>query len=150
MFCPSCGKEVKEDTKFCSNCGNKVSEVSAQAVSNKMSLGKGKRKTHKGLGILFVVIGLAIALVPFIFLRQPPPNREDIEQMADEQFGRAMVSAHCEEILRETPSCSNYCFSGGTYKNKFTFCCRDLFESPPDCDCRTEAPKAYFPGCGPP
>ena len=33
-YCPKCGKEVTEDTKFCPNCGNPLSEetVSTEEV----------------------------------------------------------------------------------------------------------------------
>ena len=27
MNCPSCGKELKENSKFCSSCGEKIEEV---------------------------------------------------------------------------------------------------------------------------
>jgi len=35
MFCSKCGKEIKEDSKFCPNCGSNINNFSVQNEANK-------------------------------------------------------------------------------------------------------------------
>ena len=46
MFCEKCGKEIKDNVKFCPFCGNKVSEKveSRQAVQKQTSKETKKKK----------------------------------------------------------------------------------------------------------
>ena len=34
MFCPNCGKEISEETKFCSACGTRLADDTGAAGKN--------------------------------------------------------------------------------------------------------------------
>jgi|GEM_PF-2288907 len=46
MFCPNCGREVKDGTKFCPYCGTKINLVSGQLLKETARAEK-KEKSHK-------------------------------------------------------------------------------------------------------
>ena len=59
MFCSKCGKEIPEDTKFCSHCGAQQ----GGAVSDKPSEKKNGKKKNPKTVILSLVIVLAVYLL---------------------------------------------------------------------------------------
>lgn len=53
MFCPKCGKDLPDDSKFCLGCGNSLSAVTQPVATPKRSSGA-------GLWVLLVVLALVI------------------------------------------------------------------------------------------
>ena len=56
MYCPKCGKEMREGDTFCSACGNKIESVSTES----------KEPKQKNVGIVFLLISLAIQVIAII------------------------------------------------------------------------------------
>ena len=66
MFCPNCGKEVKEGTKFCPYCGKSLE-------TNELKLSK--RSSKKPLSIIIpLILIIVIASSLFIFVKYIKPN----------------------------------------------------------------------------
>lgn len=69
MFCSKCGKEIRNDAKFCEFCGIKMvtenEEINNADKTGKYNIdGEGfARKSRNGLGILYWIIGGAIGMV---------------------------------------------------------------------------------------
>lgn len=60
-YCPNCGKELKEDTKFCSKCG--------YSFESKKESKKEKKKTNKKpIIIIAIIFGVLFLIVAFILL----------------------------------------------------------------------------------
>ena len=67
MFCEKCGKEIKDNVKFCPFCGNKVSEKveSRQAVQKQTSKETKKKKWLWMVGVAVILAaggGIALGL----------------------------------------------------------------------------------------
>lgn len=69
MYCPKCGKEMREDDTFCSACGNKIESVSVASKESK----------KKNVGIVFLLVSLVIQVVAII------------GSFASNSFGNAMA-----------------------------------------------------------
>ncbi|MCR5439825.1 MAG: DUF4352 domain-containing protein [Selenomonas sp.] len=67
MFCPNCGAEIQDGSKFCSSCGASTG-VSQQANSNQAVPKKGTTKTIKKSSSGFSVGKIIAIVVGFIFL----------------------------------------------------------------------------------
>ncbi len=98
MQCPHCGKEVKEDSKFCKSCGkaleeSKKSEKKKEETLEKEEIKKEKEvskteddkpKSHKNMIILIVSISVAVLLIiavaVAIWFGSMRPKKEPIEQ----------------------------------------------------------------------
>lgn len=62
MYCRNCGKELKEDAKFCPKCGTKVGEVSDEGING----GAPKKKRYIVIGVIvgiFVIASIAAYLM---------------------------------------------------------------------------------------
>ncbi|MGC9307898.1 MAG: zinc-ribbon domain-containing protein [Thermoplasmatota archaeon] len=63
--CPSCGKEVEEEAKYCPHCGAGIS-VDIEKVKIQLDDLKDKQKQGwiaLGLGVIFLVVGLFVTLI---------------------------------------------------------------------------------------
>ena len=71
MFCPKCGKDIKEGSKFCKHCGSEIKNKSSPSVSVVTTSSNDDEKTKKiiigaltavivVLVILFVVFGMGL------------------------------------------------------------------------------------------
>ena len=74
-YCPKCGKEVTEDTKFCPNCGNPLSEetfsteeVVPQENPISETVETVKKKVNKYKMNKWIVIDSIIAVVVLLLL----------------------------------------------------------------------------------
>ena len=67
MFCPKCGEEIKDGSKFCKHCGNQIKQPNTVTDAPIASGSSGDDKTKKIIiGVLIAAIAvLAIVLVGF-------------------------------------------------------------------------------------
>ncbi|MBR0272037.1 MAG: zinc-ribbon domain-containing protein [Methanobrevibacter sp.] len=67
MFCPKCGKEINDGSKFCKHCGNQIKQPNTVSDTPSSSNSSGDDKTKKIIiGVLIAAIAvLAIVLVGF-------------------------------------------------------------------------------------
>ena len=71
MFCPKCGKEMADDSKYCSACGAMISESAKSAVEKKMSgfAISGFIVSLVGLIVFGMVCGFAGAILSLVALK---------------------------------------------------------------------------------
>jgi hypothetical protein len=55
MFCPQCGKQLPEDSRFCSKCGRAIEKLLLPAAARPLS-----KPSHTGSWILLTVVVLAV------------------------------------------------------------------------------------------
>lgn len=67
MFCPNCGEELSDDSKFCNKCGEKIGENKTNVVKTKEQV-KTKNSNNKIIiiGLAVVVIILAVITIPLL------------------------------------------------------------------------------------
>ena len=67
MFCPNCGEELSDDSKFCNKCGEKIGENKTNVVKTKEQV-KTKNSNNKIIiiGLAAVVIILAVITIPLL------------------------------------------------------------------------------------
>lgn len=78
MICNKCGKELREDEKFCSNCGNQIINMQQNTNTNiqqmdNQNINKQVKGNKKNIIILIVsisIIAILIAVAIFIFLKK--------------------------------------------------------------------------------
>lgn len=66
MYCPKCGKKVKEDSLYCNFCGNKIDEIKIEPVTDKNE-SKPSDSKPKSKNIFLIII-LVLALLGVVFL----------------------------------------------------------------------------------
>ena len=65
MFCPNCGEELNDNSKFCSKCGEKIEEErSVGKIKEEVKTPKNNNKII--IALVLVVIVLAVITIPFI------------------------------------------------------------------------------------
>lgn len=71
MFCPKCGKELKDDALFCSGCGNALNSEAGAAENSAGGAVAKKKLSPKGLIILIsmVIVFFVILIVFFSVMR---------------------------------------------------------------------------------
>ncbi|MBR4447923.1 zinc ribbon domain-containing protein [Methanobrevibacter sp.] len=77
MFCPSCGEELPEGTKFCKNCGKEISNIqTSNAVQTQGAENDHKIAIIAGyiLAILIPLIGLIIGI--YLYTRKDSENAQ--------------------------------------------------------------------------
>ncbi len=67
MFCPNCGTQLTQDTKFCSECGAAVSS-DVQAVSQNPQPAPKKKKKTALIIVLSIIGGLIVSVVSFLLV----------------------------------------------------------------------------------
>ncbi len=73
MYCPNCGHEVTEESKFCSNCGASINHYEYFTDNSTQISWEKKDISNAGytvLGAFFPVLGL----IMFLCLRKEMPN----------------------------------------------------------------------------
>lgn len=94
MFCPGCGKEIKEEAKFCPYCGSQIaSKTTDHTVTRtsgaslpKTTIEKGRSFSHNAwISMVAVILALAVlvAAVMTILSRRSRPYEKDLAQMVD-------------------------------------------------------------------
>ena len=85
MFCPNCGKEVKNDAVFCSNCGAKLNREVNVEKGFAVSAGNFKKKVGDYTKKLFFIIPIfLVAIVMIMFFsrnKKTTVNLKDYYQM---------------------------------------------------------------------
>lgn len=73
MFCPNCGEELSDDSKFCNKCGEKIEEDKTDVKKTKEQA-KPKNSNNKKIIIILavIVIILAVISIPFILNSSVP------------------------------------------------------------------------------
>jgi zinc-ribbon domain len=61
MFCPKCGKQLPDDSQFCSKCGRAMEKLLLPAAARPLS-----KPSHTGWWILLTVLVLAVGCVIFL------------------------------------------------------------------------------------
>lgn len=67
MFCQKCGKEIENDTKFCTNCGNQIVTTPQQTVNDYFVQKKTNKKKRKKwlIGIIAAIVIIVLGIVIF-------------------------------------------------------------------------------------
>lgn len=68
MFCPSCGKELKDDSKFCKYCGCKIKSRNNQSNISNVSKNDSADSEDRNQKILIGVLIAAIAILAIVFV----------------------------------------------------------------------------------
>ena len=121
--CSNCGKEINDDSMFCSGCGQKLvdvptSEPAESAASNEKGKKPSRIKNKKMIGIIAGAVALVvIGVVLFFVLR-----KNDAQKIAS-AFQKTLTSKSfaCEGYVKYSREAYN--FSGEIYSDKST----DLF-----------------------
>ena len=66
MFCPKCGKAIKDDAKFCKYCGTQISKNSQSVNVNSDTSFDSKNKDNTKILAVAIVVA-AIVLVALVF-----------------------------------------------------------------------------------
>jgi uncharacterized membrane protein YvbJ len=74
MFCPNCGKQIPDGSKFCPYCGEKIEIVEEPKSFKKESLKKEKRKVRLSIILIPVVVVLIVISIVFYFEFFPQVN----------------------------------------------------------------------------
>jgi hypothetical protein len=61
MFCPQCGKQLPDDSRFCSKCGRAIERLLLPAAARPLS-----KPSHTGRWMLLTVLVLAVGCVIFL------------------------------------------------------------------------------------
>ncbi len=64
MVCKNCGKELREDEKFCGGCGTKAGETAVLQVGNRLD----KKELCLNFTVLGIYTGLGLALVSLFMI----------------------------------------------------------------------------------
>lgn len=75
MFCKKCGKEIRENTKFCPRCGNPVNVVETKDCENPKP-GAGKKNKRLFAIITGVVIIVAVGGAAFVSLKDQKVKKQ--------------------------------------------------------------------------
>lgn len=74
MYCSNCGKEIKDDAKFCPFCGNKTNDKYMENINNvdienniNESKSKENKKSNPLFGVLIGVAGAALLVLALFF-----------------------------------------------------------------------------------
>lgn len=96
MFCPKCGKEIKDGSKFCKHCGSKIKPKTPEAaqthVSTQTSNDDRNKKIIIGVLIAAIVI-LAVVFVGFgtgLFNKQSQPTAQTNQAQQPAQTPKAV------------------------------------------------------------
>ncbi len=96
MFCPKCGKEIKDGSKFCKHCGSKIKPKTPEAaqthVSTQTSNDDRNKKIIIGVLIAAIVI-LAVVFVGFgtgLFNKQSQPAAQTNQAQQHAQTPKAV------------------------------------------------------------
>jgi hypothetical protein len=71
MFCSNCGKEIKDDSKFCQHCGQQLVTIDKRMITNEIESTKSflgeptKKVVAKETSILFRIVGIS-AVIMFV------------------------------------------------------------------------------------
>ena len=111
MYCKKCGKEIKNNQKFCSHCGAQILESKQvylnQDLNNKLfkfkSMDQGKVEiTLNDLGMniaeavtIFLKQVVMTDSIPFI-IRKPKLNAETIKAMEDAKKGKNLSKGYTD------------------------------------------------------
>jgi len=101
MYCPNCGKEIPDGSKFCPYCGAKVVASPEQKKLVKEMRGKRGRKKNSLL-ILIPIVAVVILLSIFLYLKFFPV----VNPEASVEHNNKGISL-AEEIVREDPTSIN-------------------------------------------
>ena len=103
MLCSKCGKEIKENSKFCRSCGNPVGIVAKEEIpiqnisvevkeksykSPKSSpIQRGDKKTNK---LIFIVPAVLLFIIAFIVIMQPSNMDKGNEALKNDKYQEAI------------------------------------------------------------
>lgn len=73
MFCTKCGKEIAEDSRFCTSCGCPINPSSATPTSGLPTVAAPKRKIRTSWIVIGVV--LVVLIIAILVDRNPPENK---------------------------------------------------------------------------
>lgn len=106
MYCKKCGKQIADDSVFCSYCGASVEQV-ANNESDKNKEGSNVSSSKKSKKTIYIIASIIILVIGFFVL-----NGVIQKQRADREMERMI-----EEIAAEVKH--KYSFVG-TYENNMT------------------------------
>lgn len=94
-YCPNCGRELADETKFCGGCGTEQQGVGKRTDSNK--------KTSKGKGVLSVMIAVIVIAVVVVIMfgtkakEEVPDKTEEKSELVEENKEKAIIKNEVEE-----------------------------------------------------
>ena len=78
MFCPKCGKAIKDDVKFCKYCGTQISKNNQSVnVNSDTSYGSKSNNNTKILAVAIVVAAIVLVALVFAALSLTSDNSGD-------------------------------------------------------------------------
>ena len=100
MFCPNCGNNLEEGTKFCDECGTMIEEAESKSAPEYTSASvKKEKKSKTGLIVATVAVIVALALV-VVFVILPMLNDDkDGKNSSDGEQSHAQTSE--EQVASE-------------------------------------------------
>ena len=96
MFCPKCGKEIKDGSKFCKHCGSKIKPKTPEAAQNHVSTQTSNDDRNKKIiiGVLIAaIVILAVVFVGFgtgLFNKQSQPAAQTNQAQQPAQTPKAV------------------------------------------------------------
>lgn len=83
MFCPKCGSNIPEGSKFCSSCGSKIEESASKGTSS-----SGTKKVLIIVGIVLAVLAITVTALIMVlksaikrFAADPASGTQEIEEV---------------------------------------------------------------------
>lgn len=115
MFCSKCGKEIPEDTKFCSHCGAQQGGAASEKPSEK----KNEKKKNPKTVMLSLVVMLAVYLLGRFAISPAMLSDEDDTDIGSSNPSNVTADQDLSEDKEDTESDNNSATGSSAYSDIF-------------------------------